>query len=111
MGHVPDDNQGMTNHYDQDPGYSGWLTSKRFWTDTTERSIRTMAQTGVALLGAPLVDGYLPTDVDLSLPWQYIVTSVVLAGVLSVLTALAGGKTGDPSTASLTAGTTPWREG
>lgn len=46
------------------------------------RAIKTMAQSAVAMIGT----GVILTDVD----WRYLVSAVVVAGLLSVLTSVAG---------------------
>lgn len=58
------------------------LTSRDWWTAAGYRAVRTMAQALIALLGAAVV----LTDVD----WVYCLSATGLAGVLSVLTSLAG---------------------
>lgn len=46
------------------------------------RSIKTMAQTGIAMIGTAKV----LTDVD----WKFVLSAVVLSGILSILTSLKG---------------------
>lgn len=89
------------------PAYESWLTSKRFWTDTIERVVRTTAQVALAVLGTPLVADALPADVAVPTDWQTGALTVAMAAVLTFLTCLAGRATGDRSTASLTSGTAP----
>lgn len=80
-----------------------WLLSRRFWTDTLERAIRTAAQAALAVVSVPAAADV--ADVPLSLPWEAMAYAVLAATLLSVLTSLAGRGVGDPSTASLTSGT------
>ena len=80
-----------------------WLVSRRFWTDTVERAVRTAAQAGLAVASVPVMGEV--ANIPLSLPWESMLYAVGVATVLSVLTSLAGRSVGDPSTASLTTGT------
>lgn len=80
-----------------------WITSRRFWTDTLERAIRTAAQAALAVASVPAAGEV--ANVPLSLPWEAMLYAVVVATVLSVLTSLAGRGVGDHSTGSLTSGT------
>lgn len=55
----------------------------RSWTYSAAiRAVKTMAQTAVAMIGTAIV----LTDVD----WKYVVSAAILAGILSILTSLAG---------------------
>lgn len=87
--------------------YENWLTSRRFWMDTFERVIRTMAQTALAVFGLSAVGGTGSVDLgalsNLSVGDSLI--TVVVTGVFTLVTCLAGRATGDRSTASLTSGT------
>lgn len=84
-----------------------YLTTKQFWTDTFERTVRTAAQTAAATFGGSAVVTAV-TDADwASIPWEASLGLTVLAAALAFLTALAGKAVGDPSTASLTSGTKP----
>jgi len=56
--------------------------NKQFWTDTLDRAVATVAQTGVATLTAN-VTGIL--DID----WAQLGSVAGLAGALSVLTSIA----------------------
>jgi len=80
-----------------------WITSRRFWTDTLERAIRTAAQAALAVVSIPAAGDV--AGLPLSLPWQAMAYTVLAATLLSLLTSLAGRGVGDPSTASLTSGT------
>lgn len=64
------------------------LTTKLFWVDTLERSVKTVAQAVVALLGSGAM-GLL--DVD----WQATLSVSLLAGVVSVLTSIASAGSGN----------------
>lgn len=79
------------------------LVSRRFWTDTLERVIRTTAQAAVAVLATPIA--LAQTGVAVDFPWQAALTSIIGTAVLTFLTCLAGRTAGDTSTASLTSGT------
>ena len=54
-----------------------------FWKSAIIRSIRTMAQTAVATIGTAAV----MSEVD----WMFVLSASVLAGILSILTAVATG--------------------
>lgn len=57
------------------------LFSKAFWRAALVRAVRTVAQTAVATIGTAAVIA----DVD----WPVVASASLLAGVLSVLTAVA----------------------
>lgn len=59
------------------------LTSKAFWASALERSIKTVAQTALALLGASQVVSAIEVD------WAEIGGISLLAGILSILTSIA----------------------
>ena len=63
-----------------------------FWKATTERAVKTLAQTAVTLIGAELV-GFADLD------WIFIASASGVAAVVSVLTSLAGAAAtnGEPS--------------
>ena len=84
-----------------------YLTSKQFWTDVTERCVRTFAQTAAAAFGTGAFATAVTSGEWASVPWQEALSVTVLATVLAFFTALAGKGVGDPSTASLTSGTAP----
>ena len=58
------------------------LTNKKWWEAAGVRALKTMAQTAVATVGVQI--GMLSVD------WITVISSAVLAGILSVLTSLAG---------------------
>lgn len=58
------------------------LKSKKWWEAAGTRAIKTVAQTAVASIGAAA----LISAVD----WKVVVSAAVLAGVLSLLTSVAG---------------------
>jgi hypothetical protein len=60
----------------------GSLTSKKWWKAAGVRAIKTMAQTAIASIGTALV----LVDVN----WVYVGSATVLAGLLSLLTSIAG---------------------
>lgn len=70
------------------------LNNGLFWKDAIERSVKTIAQTLVALLTA---DGVLEL---LSVDWGQIASIAGLAGLISVLTSIASAGSGN--SASLT---------
>lgn len=70
------------------------FTTTKFWADSTERAIKTAAQSALGVLGAGAL-GVL--DVD----WANLGSVAALATVVSLLTSVASGTKGDPNTASL----------
>lgn len=62
------------------------MNNKRNWKKWAKvagvRAVKTVAQAGVAAIGTAAVMG--------AVDWQYVVSASVLAGVLSVLTSVAG---------------------
>ena len=58
------------------------IFSTDWWSASLTRSIRTMAQTAIAVIGSAAV----LSQVD----WKVVLSSTILAGILCVLTALAG---------------------
>ncbi len=62
------------------------MKNKRDWTKWAKaagiRAVKTVAQAGVAAIGTAAVMG--------AVDWKYVVSASVLAGVLSVLTSVAG---------------------
>ena len=58
------------------------LISRNWWTAAGVRAIKTVAQTAVATIGTAAALG----NVD----WKLVVSASTLAGVLSVLTSIAG---------------------
>ena len=58
------------------------LTSKKWWKAAGARAIKTMAQAAVATIGA--------TTMVTETNWITVVSAAVMAGVLSVLTSVAG---------------------
>lgn len=52
------------------------------WTKAAVRAIKTVAQTAVGVIGASTVVS--------SVDWKVVVSSAVLAGVVSILTSVAG---------------------
>lgn len=71
------------------------LTSKKFWADALERSIKTIAQAMVALLTASDVLGLF--DID----WITLISVSGLAALVSVLTSIASAQVGNGDSASL----------
>ena len=58
------------------------LTNKEWWKAAGTRAIKTVAQTAIATIGTAAALG----EVD----WKLVLSAAVLAGVLSLLTSLAG---------------------
>ena len=56
--------------------------SKKWFKAAAVRAVKTMAQAGIAMIGTSVVI----EDVS----WQMVVSAAVLAGILSLLTSLAG---------------------
>lgn len=73
----------------------GALTTKTFWADAVERSIKTIAQTMVALLTASGILGLL------NIEWVGLLSVSGLAGLISLLTSIASSGKGDSNSASL----------
>lgn len=59
------------------------IFTRVWWIAALIRAIRTMAQTAVAMIGTDLVG-------VLDVPWTGVLSVTVVAGVVSVLTAIAG---------------------
>lgn len=58
------------------------ITNSRWWAAAGVRAVKTVAQTAIALIGTAAVLG--------DVPWAMVASASVLAGVLSLLTSLAG---------------------
>lgn len=58
------------------------LSNKEWWKAAGTRAIKTVAQTAIATIGTAAALG----EVD----WKLVASAAVLAGVLSLLTSLAG---------------------
>ena len=58
------------------------LKSKKWWNASLTRMIKTMAQTCIAMIGSST----LLSDIN----WLVVLSSTLLAGLLSFLTSLAG---------------------
>lgn len=58
------------------------LTSKDWWKCAGIRAIKTICQTAIATIGTAVV----LSDVD----WKMVISASILAGILSLLTSLAG---------------------
>ena len=59
-----------------------YLSNKRWWEAAAIRAIKTVAQTAVGTIGAAAVLS--------SVDWKMVASASILAGVLSLLTSLAG---------------------
>lgn len=68
------------------------MRTSTFWIDTAERAIKTIAQALIATLavGIPLWE----------IAWLDAFGVALTAGLISLLTSIASGTTGDPATAS-----------
>ena len=58
------------------------IKSKNWWYYALQRSVRTIAQTAIASIGTAAVI----SEVN----WPFVLSASVLAGILSLLTSLAG---------------------
>lgn len=58
------------------------ITKKNWWAASGIRALKTVAQTAIATIGTAAALG----DVD----WKLVASASVLAGILSLLTSLAG---------------------
>ena len=58
------------------------LKNKKWWSASLIRAIRTVSQTAIATIGTSVV----LSDVD----WRVVFSASILAGILSLLTSLAG---------------------
>lgn len=88
------------------PDYDRWLTSRRFWTDTLERIIRTTAQVALGVFGLDAASGITDTPgLDVASGWEQKLAIIGVTAVFTLVTCLAGRRAGDTSTASLTRGT------
>lgn len=58
------------------------ITNKKWWAAAGTRALKTVAQTAIATIGTAVVLG------DVS--WTMVASAAILAGVLSLLTSLAG---------------------
>ena len=69
------------------------MWSAKFWRDAVERTVRTMAQTLLALLGNQAVN-------VVALDWGQMLSITVGAGIVCVLTAIVATGVGDHESAS-----------
>ena len=58
------------------------ILTRAWWAAAAIRALRTVAQTAVALIGTATVIG--------DVPWTVVLSGAILAGILSLLTSLAG---------------------
>ncbi len=58
------------------------IASKKWWSAAGIRALKTLCQAAIAMIGA----GALITDID----WLTVASAAVVAGILSLLTSLAG---------------------
>ncbi|WP_300345517.1 holin [Nesterenkonia sp.] len=74
-----------------------------FWKAAAERSVKTIAQTALAVIG--LYTSGLPTDTPAgihNIDWLGVAAAAALAGVVSLLTSIgSGAKSGTPSLGDL----------
>jgi len=68
------------------------MLTKKFWIDTCERVVRTMAQSLIAILGTNAL-GIIGLD------WVQILSITASAGLMSLLTAIVASKVGNKGTA------------
>jgi len=70
------------------------MRSRKFWEDAAERTIRTMAQALLALMGTDAL-GIVGLD------WPQMLSVAAGAGIMSLLTAIVATGIGDKGTAQL----------
>ena len=58
------------------------IMTSAWWTAAAVRALRTVAQTAIALIGTATVIA--------DVPWAVVLSGAILAGILSLLTSLAG---------------------
>ena len=58
------------------------LTNRRWWEAAGTRAIKTCAQTAIATIGTAAALG--------EVSWKLVISATILAGILSLLTSLAG---------------------
>lgn len=73
-----------------------YLATRTFWLATIERAVKTLAQTGAAILGADAT-GLITVD------WGQLASVAGLAAALSVLTSIASGPASPAGTPGLVA--------
>ncbi len=81
------------------------MFSKSFWSMTVERAVKSFAQALVALLGAGGMDLF-------HAPWYAMLSTALMAALLSVLTSVASSRVGpadDPSLVERSTRETPRR--
>lgn len=69
------------------------VNMKRFIIDTAERAVKTAAQTAIAAIGTT----HLISAVD----WKTVLSTSLLAAILSILTSIASKPVGDTNSASI----------
>ena len=70
------------------------MRTRKFWEDTAERTIRTMAQALLALMGTDALG-------IVGLEWAQMLSVAAGAGIMSILTAIVATGIGDKATAQL----------
>jgi hypothetical protein len=70
------------------------MFTRQFWLDTTERAIKTAAQTVLVTIGAVQFNAF-------TADWQTLAGMAAGGAFLSVATSLASSLAGDPDTASV----------
>lgn len=76
------------------------LLTGAYWADTAERMTRAAASSALATLGADQI-GLLDA------PWGAVASVAGMAAVVSLLTSVVAGTTGDPTTAGFSTGARP----
>lgn len=56
--------------------------TKRWWAAAGIRAIKTIAQTAIATIGTAMIMS--------EVPWEFVGSAALLAGILSLLTSIAG---------------------
>lgn len=70
------------------------LTTREFWAATGDRAIKTVAQTGIALAPAIFIANESGIIDFNGIPWTGLAATALFAGMLSVLTSIAGDTAG-----------------
>ncbi len=72
------------------------MWTKRFWINTAERALKTVAQASVAVI---TLDQATPANIS----WQQVIIGAAIAGLVSILTSIVSSDIGPSGSPSLTA--------